>query len=193
MLVASVPLSRGSIRRNSPHAIQITKREGEMGQQKERCMLQCSLKMYQWYRCKIMQKIDDGKSHVQYLDYVATLRKQHISQAWCALLRSLPSSLWSFFCGFHGLQSLKRDNHRAFYDKVMFCCFYGWESLKKDDDPALYDKGGYRWRLYGRKAHGEAATPCYKFASCFPRRLKIPKSKMKLQRHRKPCAVCLWV
>ncbi|XP_075741821.1 uncharacterized protein LOC119178475 isoform X3 [Rhipicephalus microplus] len=65
---------------------------------------------------------------------------------------------------------------------VMFCCFYGWESLKKDDDPALYDKGGYRWRLYGRKAHGEAATPCYKFASCFPRRLKIPKSKMKLQR-----------
>nr|XP_037285579.1 uncharacterized protein LOC119178475 isoform X4 [Rhipicephalus microplus] len=132
-------------------------------------------------------------SHVQYLDYVATLRKQHISQAWCALLRSLPSSLWSFFCGFHGLQSLKRDNHRAFYDKVMFCCFYGWESLKKDDDPALYDKGGYRWRLYGRKAHGEAATPCYKFASCFPRRLKIPKSKMKLQRHRKPCAVCLWV
>nr|XP_037285580.1 uncharacterized protein LOC119178475 isoform X5 [Rhipicephalus microplus] len=117
MLVASVPLSRGSIRRNSPHAIQITKREGEMGQQKERCMLQCSLKMYQWYRCKIMQKIDDGKSHVQYLDYVATLRKQHISQAWCALLRSLPSSLWSFFCGFHGLQSLKRDNHRAFYDK----------------------------------------------------------------------------
>nr|XP_037285577.1 uncharacterized protein LOC119178475 isoform X2 [Rhipicephalus microplus] len=140
MLVASVPLSRGSIRRNSPHAIQITKREGEMGQQKERCMLQCSLKMYQWYRCKIMQKIDDGKSHVQYLDYVATLRKQHISQAWCALLRSLPSSLWSFFCGFHGLQSLKRDNHRAFYDKVMFCCFYGWESLKKDDDPALYDK-----------------------------------------------------
>ncbi|XP_075741838.1 uncharacterized protein LOC119178475 isoform X4 [Rhipicephalus microplus] len=76
---------------------------------------------------------------------------------------------------------------------VMFCCFYGWESLKKDDDPALYDKGGYRWRLYGRKAHGEAATPCYKFASCFPRRLKIPKSKMKLQRHRKPCAVCLWI
>uniref|UniRef100_A0A224YYP6 Protein containing TUDOR and RRM domain n=1 Tax=Rhipicephalus zambeziensis TaxID=60191 RepID=A0A224YYP6_9ACAR len=73
----------------------------------------------QWYRCKIVQKIDDSKSYVQYLDYGNCEEVRHQSGLVClteelALIPPLAIS-----CCFDGLQSLKRDDDPALYDKAL--------------------------------------------------------------------------
>ncbi|XP_065295513.1 serine/threonine-protein kinase 31-like isoform X2 [Dermacentor albipictus] len=71
----------------------------------------------QWYRCKVLQKIDNTKSYIQYLDYGN-----------CEEIR-------------HGPDLVSLSGELALIPPlVIFCCLDGLQSLSKDDDPALYNK-----------------------------------------------------
>lgn len=72
-----------------------------------------------WYRCKILKKVDDSKSYVQYLDYGNCEEVRHESSLVClseelALIPPLAT-----FCCFDGLQSLGRDDDSALYDQAL--------------------------------------------------------------------------
>lgn len=72
-----------------------------------------------WYRCKILKKVDDSKSYVQYLDYGNCEEVRHESNLVClseelALIPPLAT-----FCCFDGLQSLGRDDDSALYDQAL--------------------------------------------------------------------------
>ncbi|XP_049514112.1 serine/threonine-protein kinase 31-like isoform X2 [Dermacentor silvarum] len=71
----------------------------------------------QWYRCKVLQKIDNTKSYIQYLDYGNC---EEIS---------------------HGPGLVSLSGELALIPPLaIFCCFDGLQSFSKDNDPALYNE-----------------------------------------------------
>lgn len=73
----------------------------------------------QWYRCKIVRKIDDSKTYVQYLDYGNCEEVRHESGLVCLTEELALIPPLAIFCCLDGLQSLRRDDDPALFDKAL--------------------------------------------------------------------------